>query len=274
MKDTITPISTDELLSLFQQLLQQSQQQNIWLEKIHQRIEQLEKEVQQTKQVVPIDTDTVTIEKDYPELSPIVSASELNSPEKRLAWWNSLEQQWQKAFNASFFQQGEICTTPTDNDLLLLLATPTLRIVGSQSMHPTISFELSNLTGLQQLTNLSSLFVTHHAITNLEGIEHLSQLNSLFCNANKLTDIRMVHYLSNLKTLFCNDNQISSLQPLQTLTQLEQVNCSHNQLASLQGLTKAHTAHLKSFVVLPNVKLKAKEIRRVEEELDIICRKR
>ena len=146
-------------------------------------------------------------------------------------------------------------------------------MVGPRGMYPNFTHELTNLSGIKHLTSLESLFITHGALTSLDGIEHLQNLKALFCNSNKITDIRAVHYLKNLTQFYCNANQVNSILPLKNLTSLEVIYCNYNQLRNFYGLTQEHKTNLKEFFGLPNDLVKPKEIKRVEEGLEIKCLK-
>lgn len=261
-----------QMVSSFNQVFQHLQVQSQVLEKVSFRLDGLENEMQSIKEKNPFSQTAFQQSYDYPPLVPIQSADAYDTPEKRLEWWKELEEQWQNAFCKGFFQQ-ELNYIPTDQDLLDLLMVPTLRFVGPRGMYPNIDFELTNLSGVKHLTNLTTLVTTHQALTNLEGIEHLSKLTHLFVVGNKLQTIKEVHYLPQLIQFYCNVNQIVDLHPIENLTNLETLYCCYNRLTSLEGLTADHTEKLKELVCLPNDEIKPKEIKRVEEGLEILCKK-
>lgn len=252
----------DGATELLSQILQQLQKQTFLLEQLNDRLAQaaLQK---------PEEDTLVKKERTYPPLLPIQSVSMLKTKTERLAWWNALEDQWKRAFNASFFQQEEVLKIPSDAELVELFQASTLRIVGASAMHPSIHYTLTNCSGLQQLTNLKQLFLTHHDFTNLSGLEYLTQLNTLFCNSNRIDDLTALHYLPQLEKLYCMDNQITTLAPLATLTQLQLLNCSNNVLENLQGLKTQK--NLQNLIVSPNPKLSRKEIQRIEDIMNIRC---
>lgn len=264
-----------QMVQSFNQVYQHMQIQSKVLEKMSYRLDGMEADMQKVKDknFLVVNPEAGIEEAPYPELAPITSVTELITPEARIAWWNSLEEQWKKAFNAAFFQKEEITEVPNDTELLDLFNSPTLRVVGPRGMYPNITFELSNLSGVQQLVNLKTLIVTHCELVSLKDIEYLSNLKSLFANSNRITDIRSLHYLSNLTSLYCHANQINSLMPIKGLTNLEVIYCAYNQLLNFHGLTQKHKENLKDFFCLPNDNLILSEIERIEGALDIKCKK-
>lgn len=263
-----------QMISSFNQVYQHMQIQSKVLEKMSFRLDGLEDEMKKVKENNPpsfiLSPETAI---NYPVLTPINTVNDLKSTESREEWWNKLEEQWQKTFNAAFFQKGEVTNIPADEELLELFKSPTFRAVGPRGMYPNITFELTNLSGIQQLTNLVHLFITHGALTELDGIEHLNKLNSLFCNSNKLKNIHAIHYLKSLKSLYLNANQLTSILPVKELTNLQIIYCNYNQLQNLNGLTPDHTEQLKEFYVLPNDNLAEAEIKSFEHSLNIKCLK-
>ena len=259
-----------QMANSFNQMFQHLQAQSKILEKMSYRLDGLENEVSVLKENKPV--NPVFQQKyDYPDLSPIAKAESFDTPEKRKTWWNNLEPQWQKAFKVSDLQKTEHYA-PTDEDLIYLINAEILRFVGPRGMHPSMDFELTNLSGIQHLTKLKLLVASHQAFTELHGIEHLENLENLFVNSNKLNHIREVYYLPLLKELYINVNQIVDLHPVKALTNLETLYCNYNQLVNLEGIETSHAKKLKAFYCLPNDKLAIAEIKRIEA-LDIICKK-
>lgn len=260
-----------QMVSSFQQMFQHMQIQSKMLEKMSFRLDGLENELTGLKKNKPT---SKVIDKlgqyTYPPLTSSLKAEEFDTPEKRRDWWNSLEEQWQKAFKLAIIQKSRFHEL-TDEDYQYILDTEIARFVGPRGMHPNIDFELTNLSGIQHLTKLTVLVASHNALTSLVGIEHLINLASLFVNSNKLTDIKPVYYLSQVKKLYLNVNQITNLRPVEKLTELETLYCNYNQLVSLVGITPAHSEKLE-LTCLPNDKLKILEIKRIEE-MNIACKK-
>jgi len=264
-----------QMVQSFNQVYQHMQIQSKVLEKMSYRLDGMEADMQKVKDknFLVVNPEAGIEEAPYRELSPIKSVTEFTSLKEKEAWWNALEEQWQKAINASFFQKGENTNVPNEAEFTDLFNSPTIRVVGPRGMYPSITFELTNLSGIEQLTNLEFLIVTHCDLKNLTGIEHLSEVKSLFVNSNRLTDIRGVYYLKKLTAIYCNANQLTSILSLKSLTNLETIYCNYNQLSNFYGITQAHVENLKDFYGLPNDQLDKKEIKRLEEGLEITCKK-
>jgi len=172
----------------------------------------------------------------------------------RSDWYEGLEKQWKRVFNIIILKK-EMNHEPDDDQLMYILETPTLRVVGPKGTNPNLDFELTNLSGLKHLKHLSLLVVTNHHLRSLKGIEFLSQLDSLFVNHNQIQNIEAVAYLSSLSKLYCNDNKIESLAPLGTLYKLESLHVAYNEIKNLKGLSEIQWTQLKDKCLFPNDKL-------------------
>ncbi len=204
------------------------------------------------------------------KLSP---PSALNTPKKRKKWWYALETQWKKAFNQAVLHKEPSDELPTDDELLDLATVSVMRFAGPTSPAPSISFELTNLSGITELTNLEILVAIFCKLTSMEEVAKLTKLNSLFVYENQITSMRGVENLRSLKELYVNVNQISSIKEIRYLLHLETFYCTNNAITSLEGLTEKHSDKLTRFFCLPNDALHQREILRTERELGIRCLK-
>jgi Leucine Rich repeats (2 copies) len=184
-------------------------------------------------------------------------------------WWNNLEPQWKWAFAISFLgHQNE----PESFEVGKIFASPTIRLAGPKAPFPNMQFELTNLSGLQYLSNLSIVIVTHQKIENIEVLSNLKNLKSLFLFNNNIKSLNGIEELNQLEQLYVQCNQLTSIKPIEQLTNLKELYISDNQIASLDGLTEKHSDKLTRFVCRPMEQLKQREIIRVEKELGIICK--
>ncbi len=183
-------------------------------------------------------------------------------------WWQRLETQWKKAFAIITGQSNE----PGENDLEKIFSTPVIRLAGPSAPYPNINFELTNLSGIQDLPNLSILIITHHKIESIKEVENLQNLKSLFLYNNKIKSLHGIEAHTELEQLYVQCNCISSIKPVKKLIRLKDLYINDNCIESLEGLTEKHSDTLSMFVCRPNEKLKQKEIIYVERELGIICR--
>ncbi|MFT6503343.1 MAG: hypothetical protein ACJASQ_003478 [Crocinitomicaceae bacterium] len=81
------------------------------------------------------------------------------------------------------------------------------------------------------ISSVLSVNVTNLSISNLTGIEDFTALTSLVCSDNLLTSIDVTQNTA-LTTLWCNNNQLTSLDVSQNLS-LDDLWCSINPLTSL-----------------------------------------
>lgn len=188
------------------------------------------------------------------------------------AWWDALEEQWKRAYNEVFFKK-EAIYQPSEEELKRLKAIPVLRLAGPRASYPSISFELTNLSGVVGLKNLVLLVAINHQLKHVDEVASLTNLKSLFVHDNQIEQIRGVKDLVNLEECYCQKNNIVSLEPLEKLTKLKTVYCYHNQLSTLKGLTEEHADELGQFFCLPNSGLSNKEVVKTERDLYIKCRK-
>ena len=184
-------------------------------------------------------------------------------------WWKQLEPQWKQAFGLMVTgHQNE----PNAVELQKIFTLPSIRLAGPTAPFPNLQFELTNLSGLQYLSNLSIVIITHHKIENIEVLNDLINLKSLFLFNNNIKSLHGIETLTQLEQLYVQGNQISSIKPIEQLINLKELYISDNCIETLDGLTEEHSDKLTTFVCRPNKQLKQKEIIRAERELGIICR--
>ncbi|MCB0663603.1 MAG: leucine-rich repeat domain-containing protein [Saprospiraceae bacterium] len=189
-----------------------------------------------------------------------------------IEWWNALEDQWKRAYNIGYFGRPDTLEAPVEKDLLQLLSTPVLRLVGPRGPNPTIPFELTNCSGINGLENITHLFLLHNAIDSLAGLENANQLISLFVNDNKIESLEPISGLVNLEALYINNNSIQSLEGLSDLTHLKTLNCCFNKITSLEGIHEGHRENLRDFFVTPN-DISFGSIREFEDTVQIQVKK-
>ena len=98
-------------------------------------------------------------------------------------------------------------------------------------------FESVDLMELRNAVQLKSLGVNYSDnITNLNGLAGLTNLTQLDLISDRISDLRPLSALTNLTELDLYANQISDLQPLSDLTNLTELDLGYNQITSLAGL--------------------------------------
>jgi len=192
--------------------------------------------------------------------------------EQQKEWWQSLEPQWQMAFNQVMLQKGAIDNCPNEEEFTLIFSHNFLRFAGPSAPYPNMSFELTNLSGLAAFKDAEMLSLTFHKITDLTGITALSKIKSLFLDNNQIATIEGIEKMTQLNELYLQNNVIASLLPVEKLTSLKALYCQNNKLVNLEGLTESHSDNLRMFVCLPNDGIKQREIIRVENTLGIKCK--
>jgi Leucine-rich repeat (LRR) protein len=195
-----------------------------------------------------------------------LTLANINVPER---WWEELEPQWRQAFQISVTDHNG---NPDAGDLDKIFSSSVIRLAGPTAPFPNIKFELTNLSGLQHLHNLSTLIATHHRIEDIEILRHFPKLKSLFLFNNNIKSLHGIEGLECLEQLYVQCNQVNSIKPVEKLTRLKEFYINDNCISSLHGLTEEHSEALTMFVCRPNPLLKQKEIIYAERELGIICR--
>ncbi|MEL6718503.1 MAG: leucine-rich repeat domain-containing protein [Bacteroidota bacterium] len=178
-------------------------------------------------------------------------------------WWQSLETQWKTAFSQAFLFKEKMLEMPKNQDLIDLWNTPLLRLAGPAAVDPVTEVELTNLSGIVALKDLTYLSITNMQLTSLETLSQHTKMEYLYVYDNQLTSLKGIENMLNLKELYCQNNQITDLSSLQNLTQLETVYATNNALTSLEGITLTHEEKLRNFRVLPNEQLRHREVIRV-----------
>ncbi|MDD7913916.1 T9SS type A sorting domain-containing protein [Polaribacter ponticola] len=89
---------------------------------------------------------------------------------------------------------------------------------------------ISNLTGIEDFTSLTQLYVGNNLLTSLDVSKNINLIN-LNCKENSLSELDVTKNIK-LETLLCNDNSLSSLN-LENNIDLYQIWCFNNVIESL-----------------------------------------
>lgn len=195
----------------------------------------------------------------------------VSNPNKSKAWWNSLETQWQKAFNQAMLNNGDTSKAPTHEQIVDLWTHPNYRFVGPTGPYANMNFELTNLSGLRGMTHLNILVVSFHKVVDIENIKSNTKLKSLFLHSNKIKNIKAIQGLLQLEDLHLQNNCIETIYPINGLKHLKSLNIKSNEIQTLKGISEKHAKTLKQFCVLPNDNLLQSEIIHCENKLGIRC---
>ena len=96
--------------------------------------------------------------------------------------------------------------------------------------------KISNLTGLEKATSLTTLELDYNFISNLSPLKDLTSLTRLGLDRNRFSDISPLKDLTSLKTLFLVGNSLSDISRLEDLTNLTTLALSDNALSDISPL--------------------------------------
>ncbi len=107
---------------------------------------------------------------------------------------------------------------------------------------------ITDLTGLEYATNLSSIPLNQNEITDLSPLSNLIQLESLGAWGNPISDISPLAKLTNLRFIDLGSCDIADIIPLSNLTKLQTLQLGWNHLiqdiSPLANLTNLKSLHL------------------------------
>ncbi|MGC8636892.1 MAG: leucine-rich repeat domain-containing protein [Athalassotoga sp.] len=100
---------------------------------------------------------------------------------------------------------------------------------------PSPSNMLSNLDGIQYLTNLATLDLVGNNISDISSLKGL-KLKSLDLSYNHIKDISSLSTMTSLISLNLSHNEISDISPLASLTSLRILNLSSNDIKNIDSI--------------------------------------
>jgi uncharacterized repeat protein (TIGR02543 family) len=114
----------------------------------------------------------------------------------------------------------------------------TVNDLGDGDYDSSTDFGITNLQGIENLTNLTSLDLSHNQISDVSPLAKLTKLTDLDLSWNQISDVSPLSRLTKLTELILGDNQISDVSPLANLTNLTELDLSHNQISDVSPLAK------------------------------------
>jgi Leucine-rich repeat (LRR) protein len=97
--------------------------------------------------------------------------------------------------------------------------------------------QISDISPLQNLTRLKNLHLTDNAVSNISVLQNKTDLVTLYLSMNQVQDISPLQNLINLRELTLDSNRVANIAPLQNLVNLQELNLSRNhQIADLTPL--------------------------------------
>ena len=108
---------------------------------------------------------------------------------------------------------------------------------------------ISDLTGLEHATSLTSLLLHNNDISDLRALSPLVNLTFVRLHGNQINDLNPLANLTKLATLLLDSNNIADLGPLTNLAQLTTLGLGDNNIADvspLANLTQLTTLYLRN----------------------------
>ncbi|MGH4139022.1 leucine-rich repeat domain-containing protein [Clostridium sp.] len=115
---------------------------------------------------------------------------------------------------------------------------------------------IANLSGIEHLTNLSSLDLGNNQISNVGPLKDLTSLTNLNLATNQISNIEPLKNLTNLTNLDLGTNQMSDIEPLKGLTNLTNLNLAANKMSNIESL--------KNLTKLTNLDLATNQMSNIE----------
>ena len=143
------------------------------------------------------------------------------------------------------FEEGEAVTFPDPNleaAIREAIGKPTGPIYPSD-LEGLTSFSarernITNLTGLEHCTNLTSLDLGYNQIGNISPLAGLTNLLYLNLDGNQIGDISSLAGLMNLQGLLLVGNQVSDISSLASLTKLNGLQLADNHIGNISVLAQ------------------------------------
>jgi len=145
-----------------------------------------------------------------------------------------------------------------------------------------VNNQISDITPLSELTNLSRLVLSHNQIIDTTPLAKLKNLESLSLSFNEINDISPLSELTNLSSLDLSYNQISDITPLSELTELKTLHFENNQISDISpliGLINLSGTNFRNNLLTDSQIIEfweewlkfREEWERIREESDCIC---
>jgi internalin A len=103
------------------------------------------------------------------------------------------------------------------------------------------SNQLSDISPLSSLVNLTFLNLSSNQIRDISPLSSLVNLSLLNLSSNQISDISPLSNLRNLSLLYLVNNQISDISPLSSLVNLTLLNLSSNQISDISPFLSSNS---------------------------------
>lgn len=95
------------------------------------------------------------------------------------------------------------------------------------------NFGLSDLDGIQYLTNLKSLWVANNRLGDLKHLENITHLRFLNCERNFLRNLDDIKRLTELESLYAQNNLLTNINAVENLRSLKTLSIFKNNLTNI-----------------------------------------
>jgi len=103
--------------------------------------------------------------------------------------------------------------------------------------NPQHTASITSLVGLQNLTSLTRLALSHHLISDISPLSGLTSLTRLELDENLISDISPLSGLRNLTRLELKKNSITDISALSGLTSLTWLDVGNNSITDIRGVS-------------------------------------
>ena len=97
---------------------------------------------------------------------------------------------------------------------------------------------ITDISMLGSLTTLTALEMSHNTISDISVLKNLTKLKWLYLRHNAISDISVLKNLTKLKILWLNGNSISDISSLEKLTALRKLTLGGNSISDISVLEK------------------------------------
>jgi internalin A len=132
---------------------------------------------------------------------------------------------------------------------LIATISPISKLVNLKSLYLSHNSNVSNITPLSKLHDLSVLLLFATSAPNISALANLKKLTYLDLDGNGISSISALKDLTELETLDLRNNNIIDISPLQKLSKLEKLFLQNNRIEnidSIKSLNNLYSLHLNS----------------------------
>ena len=99
--------------------------------------------------------------------------------------------------------------------------------------------KIKEIKGLEKLKKLRVLELSNNFITEIKGLKALDNLQWLILRNNQIVEIKELNTLNNLKILNLHNNGITEIKGLESLANLQEINLSKNNIVEIKGFERS-----------------------------------